>query len=381
MSPRDRGQTTGSPASRRAVVLTAVLSVVAAVVAVGALALVLSRGSDANACGTVVWNAIPETSALPAGWTMVSNRTFVDNLGTTLLGPTPSGATQAPAVFVSTSCYGNDGALAMRRSHEGALAAGATDVSFATLGDESFAVHSSSADNTTVYIRRGALVAEITAAAAVDQSTLDGLARIVDADMTRALSEGPAASHAPLASRAPTAGPTSGTIPSNPPAAPSAAPSQTPVAESHVSPDLEAVLPHVVGTTTFISQSILGTVALQTDAASQALIASLKKLGKTPADLEIAEAQDPSGSFKAYLFAYRVKGVTAAVLGQAVVDSLLVDTSSAPKRSQVSLAGHPTTKLTYATGSSVYLYQLRDVVVAIETPDESLASQVLALVK
>jgi len=381
MSARQREQEAASAGIRRAIFLSVALSGLAAVIAVGALALALSRGSGQGECATVAWGAIPEARALPAGWSMVSNRVFIDNLSTTLLGPAPSGATQASAVYVSLSCYGSDGATAFRRAHDGALAAGASDVSFASLGDESFAVHSAPSSNTTVFIRHGALVADLTAPVSVDDATLAAIARVIDAGMLRALSGVAPPSVAPAAVRSAAPVSTGSSIPSAQPAASGAVPAPSQAAASHVSPDLEAVLPHVVGSTTFTSQSILGTDALKSDAASQALVASLEKLDKTPADLEIAEAQDTSGTFKAYLFAYRVRGVTAAVLGKAVVDSLLVDASSAPKESQVTLAGHAVTKLLYASGSGVYLYDLADAVIAIETPDESLASLVLALLK
>ena len=75
---------------------------------------------------------------------------------TSLVGPAPSAPAQAPAAFVSVTCYGNDAALALARDHEAALGAGATDVSFPKLGDETVAITSTRTGGTTVYVRRGA---------------------------------------------------------------------------------------------------------------------------------------------------------------------------------------------------------------------------------
>lgn len=373
MSRRDRDEPRRSAGSR-ALVFIATLSIVAALVAVGALAFTVTRGGDPSGCRTVAWNAIPETSALPAGWSMVSNRVFPDNLSTTLVGPTPSGSTQGPAVYVSLICYGNDAALAMTRSRDGALAAGATDFAFPSIGDASFAVQSIAAGSTAVYVRRGVLIANLTAPTSMDQSTLDGLARTVDAAMTRALSGTQPPSFAPGSPAASTEG-SAAASPSGP------APSQSAVAESHVAPDLEAKLPHLVGSATLTTQSVLGTSVLQSDAASQALVASLTKLGKTPADLEIAQAHDASGSLQASVLAYRVKGATASDLGKALLASLLTDTSATPKSSQVTLASRPVTKVTFAQSPAVYLYEASGIVFAVQAADDSVASTVLALLK
>ena len=89
---------------RRTVILTAILSVVATLVAVGTLAAVLVRGTDTgqagqadpNACRTVAWSALPNAATLPSGWAIASTRFLVDIVTTTIVGPTPSGSTQAP---------------------------------------------------------------------------------------------------------------------------------------------------------------------------------------------------------------------------------------------------------------------------------------------
>ncbi len=353
----------------RAVALAVALGIVAVVIGVGAVGIALTRGAGSNNCQAVAWNAVPQSDLLPTGWAMVSDRVFVDNLTTTLVGPVPSGSTQRPAVYVSLSCYGGDSTLAMRRAHEGALAAGATDVTLASLGDELLAVSNSAAGTTTVYVRRGDLVAELTAPANLDQSTLAAMGQTVDAAMVHALAAGPTGSALPQSSRAPA------TL-----AAPTASPVPSP-SMSHVVPDLEALLPHTVGTTALTTQSILGTTALGTNAASQSLIASLQKLGKTPADLDYAVAYDPTGTLDLRLFAYRVKGVGATDLASGIVASQMANPAEEPLSSQVTVAGHTVTKISYASGTSIYVVPLNGVVYAVGTKDDSLASTVIGLLR
>ena len=368
---------------RRAVIVTAILSVVATLVAVGTLAAVLVRGTDtgqagSNACRTVAWNALPNAAALPSGWAIASTRFLVDIMTTTVVGPTPSGSTQGPAAFVSVSCFGTDAHLALAREHEAALGAGATDVGLAQLGDESLAVTSTRTGSTTIHIRRGILVADVEAATSLDQAVLQAVAGAVDRAMVQALSATPrpsstaaaagsaAASPAPPASIAPSA-------------SPGASPSPAPV--SHIAPDLEALLPHSVDGTALTSQSVSGTIALGTDATSQALIASLAKLGKTSADLEIAEAHDSTGTLQLRMFGFRVKGMPGSDLATAVVGSWMANTTQTPTRSDVTIAGKKLTKVGYPQGGADYVYGTAAVAFDIETTDESLVAKVLALLK
>lgn len=150
---------------------------------------------------------------------------------------------------------------------------------------------------------------------------------------------------------------------------------------SHVAPDLEALLPHTVEGATLTSQSVVGTTALGTDATSLSLIASLKTLGKTPADLEIAEAHDVAGKLSVRLLGFRVKGVKASDVASAIVGSWMANTTGTPTRSNVTIAGHKLTKVAYAQGGADYVYEGTGVVFDIETTDESLVSKVLALLK
>jgi hypothetical protein len=388
MSRRER-QAAGSGASpRRAVIATLILSVVAMLISVGALAVVLTRGTntaqtggaDPNACRTAAWGAVPSVTALPPGWAIASTRFFVDNLSTQLVGPVPSGSTEGTAAFVSVSCYGSDAALALARSHEAALAAGATDISFPRLGDESLAITSSLTGSTIAYIRRGVLVADVTAPTSLDPTAFQAIAGAVDAAMIQALSPspGPSAAGASSSAGASTLALPEPTATGDPASAPSASPSAAIV--SHVAPDLEALMPLTVEGASFVSQSVTGTTALQSDVTSQSLIASLKNLGKTPDDLQIAEAHDAAGKLPLRLFGFRVNGVPTSDLASAIVESWMANTTLTPKRSDVTIAGHRLTKVAFAQGAD-YVYETTGVVFDIETTDDSLVSKVLPLLE
>jgi hypothetical protein len=368
---------------RGSVILALVLSIVAILVAGAALGVVLVRGSDqagqadATACRTVTWYAVPNAATLPAGWAIASTRFLVDVLTTTLAGPTPSGSTQAPTVFISISCYGTDAQLAFARDHDSAVGAGSTDVSVPPVGDQSAAVTSTSTVSTTIFVRRGILVADITAPTTVDLAVLESIAGAVDGAMTQALSasprpssggasQGPAASSAAQASTAPAASPS---------------PSPSPAPVSHSAPDLEALLPQAVNGTALTSQSVAGTAALGTDATSQSLIASLTKLGKTAANLDIAESHDATGALPMRVFAFRVTGVTGTDLATAIVTSWMANTTDTPTKSAVTIAGHKLTKVSYTTGPADYVYGTATIAFDIETTDETLVPKVLALLK
>jgi hypothetical protein len=148
-----------------------------------------------------------------------------------------------------------------------------------------------------------------------------------------------------------------------------------------VAPDLEALLPKTVEGVAMTSQSVSGTAALGTDATSQSLITSLGKLGKTAADLEIAESHDVTGALQVRLFAFRVKGVSGTDLAAAVVTSWMTNTTQTPTRSTVTIAGHKLTKVGYPQGPADYVYGNASVAFDVETTDETLVAKVLALIK
>lgn len=390
MTRRDRQSTTQDVPLRRAVILAAILSVVATAVSIGALALVLARGTDTgragqpspSVCRTVAWSALPGPDALPSGWAIASTRFLVDLVTTTIVGPAPSGSTQGPVVFVSVTCHGSDAGQAFALGRAAARVSGDADAAFPNLGDESFAVTSTRTSSLAVHVRRGILVADIEAATSVDQATVEAVARAVDDAMALALSGNPPPSPAPAASGSTAASPSPASPAPSASSGPSPSPSPSATPTSHVITDLEARLPKTVDGTAMSVDSVTGATALGTDATSQALIASLEALGKTSADLQIARARDPTGDRPIRLYAFRVVGVEAADLATAIVGAFRADATSAPTESQVTVGGRTLTKVTYSQGPGEYLFGTADgVVFNIETTDESLVPKVLALLR
>jgi hypothetical protein len=156
-------------------------------------------------------------------------------------------------------------------------------------------------------------------------------------------------------------------------------PSESPAASAagnHLAPDLEALLPSQVNETALSTESDTGEAVL--DAWTQVMVTFLAKVGKTPADLELAQAYDPASGLDVSLMAFRLKGVPATELQQAIGDGLVAG-SPALEKSVVTLSGKEVTKLASAEdGWNSYLYAQGDVVYIIGTSDETLAGTALA---
>ena len=395
--PPDRGGT-----------LATGLALVALIIASAALAVVVLRpsGGTAATCQGVAWDALPDATSLPAGWSLADSSFVADGYSTTFVGvvpgtstdtpspassttpgasivspsPTATGAATAPAiaptVAVRASCVGASAEDAITRAHDTALAGGATDATFPDLGDDSFAW--SDADGTTmVAFRRGEVVVYLTASAAVAEADLETAATAQDEALATAAGGGIAA----LGNGGATAGAT-GTVAgggSTPAASGPADTSSADATSPHDLPALEAVLPHTVNGLTLGSQSTTGTTALGDDASSQALLASLQAMGKTAADLGLAEAFDESGTLDLDLVAYQVKGADANVLREDIVQSWLAAGSSGITTSQTTVGGKPVIKVDYGDGGQLdYLYARDDLVIDVASGDPALAAQVLA---
>jgi hypothetical protein len=355
----------GLPAARR---LALPLSLLAVAIAIAALAVTMLRGSppSASSCRTSAWNAVPALDALPSGWTMSGTGFYVDSLATTLVGPTPSDGTQGPTIYVSVSCYGGDAHEALTRSRAAALAAGSVDMEFPRVGNETTATRDTAAGSLSVYVLRGSLVANLAAPSDIDLINLQTAAQAVDAAMSRA--ETPGAS-LPAQVRPSTA------------AAASASPPH-PSADvlTHVAPDLEALLPKKIDSTVLTTDSSTAASAVVGDASSAALTDALKKMGKVPNDLQMAEAYDGTAKVDIYVIGFRIPGVTAAKLAPVIIGSWLAPPSANATTSKVTVAKKDMTKITFADGGpSDYIYQHGDVVFDIETPDAAVAEKVAAL--
>ncbi len=378
VSPRaPRG---GERRPTRSPLLTAAvaLSVVAVAASLAGFAIALTRGPATDACRSLAWNAVPEAAALPVGWSIVSSHVFVDNLSVSMGGPGASGGS-AMGANLSVSCFGSDAALALTRSHDSALAAGAAEASFPTIGDESLAVRTAAAGTVSFWVRHGELVAEGTASGGISQGDLEALARALDAGMARAVAGSPPPAAVALGSEPSAAAASASSVAS--PAA-SAAPSGSAVAVSHAAPDLEAHLPTQVDGTALTSQSTIATNAITNDAASRSLVTTLAKLGKTTDQLVIAAAYDPTGKLDLRIFAFRLLGATETQVRTVLIDGWLNSGSNPPTSSTITVSGEPVTKLRYAQATGAdYIVSRGDLVFDIETADETLVAKVLATLR
>ena len=145
-------------------------------------------------------------------------------------------------------------------------------------------------------------------------------------------------------------------------------------------PDLEAALPHSINGTPFTTQSLTGTDAIGTDPASTALAASIKGFGKTPADFQVAEAYDDSNTIAVTVIGFRLTGVDATKLRQAIIASWLAAAASGVTTAPQTIAGKAVIAVDYGDGGPLdYVYVKGSTVFDVSTGDPGLAASVLGL--
>jgi hypothetical protein len=351
------------------------LSVVAIVVSLGAVAFTVLRGGGAgssDSCRTLAWDALPNDSSLPDGWTVTAGNFYADGAGNSLVGPETADGSAPETLYLQVTCYGGDSHLAMTRSHQSALGSGSTDAKgLPAVGDESFATEDPTNGSTSVYVRRGGLVAVLVVPTTLDPANLEQVVRAVDGSMASAGSTA-----ARPTARPPVANPSGGVDEPTAEASGSDEPVGTPM---HGALELEALLPKAVGGVALTRQSTTGMTAIGSDPAIQeALTTFLAKLGKTPADLQSAEAYDETGVSDVGIFAYRVSGITGPVLGQAIVDSDSVAAGSGVTSTKETIGGKAVTHIRYSEISGDdYVYVKGDVVFDVTTGDPATAIQAL----
>ena len=368
--------------SRRLVFGVGILSIVAILLAGAALVLMLVRGTSAAAddsCRALAWASLPDVSTLPSGWTLAGSGFYSDGYSTSFVGPAPADtSTVQPSIYVRLNCVGADDQLALTRSHDAGVAAGSSDVAFAKLGDQSFALQDATG-GTTVYFRQDGIVAYLVAVSSVSPTELQQAATAVDLAISSAAAstgKGTAVIGTPapggvivLGSPGPSSAPGSG--------APAPSPTSTP---SHSVPDLEAALPHSINGTPFTTQSLTGTDAIGTDPASTSLAASIKSFGKTPADFQVAESYDDSGTIAVTVIGFRLTGVDATKLRQAIIASWLAAAASGVTTAPQTIAGKAVIAVDYGDGGPLdYVYVKGSTVFDVSTGDPGLAASVLGL--
>ena len=154
--------------------------------------------------------------------------------------------------------------------------------------------------------------------------------------------------------------------------------SDSPEPESHVSPALEAVLPKTAGATALTTQSWTGTTLLSDDGWSNAFTTFLQSVGKTPADLLIAQGYDQTGNIDLTVAAFKISGVSAADVRKTLVNAWKADYPELATTSET-VGGKKVTKGVFQdTGIDSYWYEHEDLVYDVETADSDLAATVLA---
>lgn len=357
-----------------ALIVVGLLSGLALVIAGAALFVTLTRPAPAaeGSCRTVAWDALPTSDMLPEGWTISGSGFYSDGYGASFSGPAASGTQAAPALNVRVSCYGTDGHLAVTRSHTSDLALGGTDVPFSDIGDEALATVDASGTTTSVYIRRGLLVASI-AAQAVSSADLEEAAAAIDDAMVEA--EATAAESAPADANETD----EGAVPSDENATDEPEPTEP---ELHSFPDLEALLPKTVDGTPLSAQSTTATEALSGDPTSEALFQWLTDNGKTSDDLEFAEAYDLTSTVDADFTALRVKGIAAAKLRQELLASWLGATASGVTTTNKTIGGKAVLTIDYGDGGALdYVLEQGDVVLILSSSEPAAIERILSGLK
>ena len=362
--------------SRRTFLVVAMVAVVAVVLAGAALAVTLMRpaaSASTDACRSLAWAALPDQSTLPSGWSLAGSGFYSDGYSTSVIGPAASGATDVPSIYVRLNCLGSDDHLALTRSHDAAVAAGATAVAFPKLGDESFALQDPTG-GTDVYFRQNGIVVYLVASTTVAPADLQQSATAFDLAIAGATGSSGSNVISSISSPPPAVASTAPVGVASP--APSAGPSSTP---SHTVPALEAILPQSVNGTPFSTQSLTGTDALGTDAASVSLAASIKGFGKTPADFQVAESYDNTGTVAVTIIGFRVVGVDGTPVRQAIIASWLAAAGSGVTTSPATVSGKSLIKVDYGDGGPLdYVYVHGQDVFDVSTADTTLAATVLS---
>ncbi len=374
---RAPGDPSASSRARLTLLVASIALVVAALgLAFGAAAFLRGGG---DACRTAAWDSEPSAGDLPADWAVSTSQVGPDGLGVTLAGATTDAATDAPAIYVTVSCYGADSGAALARSRERIEAAGEVVTARADLGDDGYGLSDATSGALAVHFRRGALVAYLATTGTVAQSDLDAIAIAVDSAMRRALgtsgpqasptfsSLDPGSSDGPSSSASPGPSETAGAE-----ASPSAPPDEA-------APELVALLPTKIAGTALARDSAAGADVLGDDSLSRALAAALRSLGAKVDDLRVAQAYDETDTLDLYLLAFGVTGVSGAKLEPVILRTWLSAGEDGVTTKTATVGGKEITTVDYGDGGSMaYVRTTAEAVVILQTADEALAAEVVA---
>ncbi len=263
-------------------------------------------GAGAADCQARAWDATPTENDLPTGWRVEATNFFPSNLSVTIAGP-PAAEGAEGAIYATVTCYGRDGGEAVARSRSADESSGNPTDDLEDIGDEGYTVGDELQGLSTIHFRRGDLVAYIVIAGTVSSAELRATAQAFD----RAIQEARAGD---VPSPAPPRTAVPGSLsPESQAPEPSLEPSVEPSGPaspdaSAAAPGLEGLLPTSVADTPLTTDSVTGTEILQDDPSSRAIIAALRALGRTPAELQVAQAYDETEELDLYFVAFRLPG-------------------------------------------------------------------------
>ena len=348
------------------------LAVALAALAVALVALAWSvffSGSGSSDCQARAWDSIPEERDLADGWSVSATSFFVGNATVTLEGPAADAETGEGVIYTTVTCYGKDSAEALARSRVADASTGSPTSDLEDIGDEGYQIGDDGTGVSAMHFRRGDLVSYLVVAGNVTADELRAAAEAFDQAMIDAK-----AGDIPSLEPAEAPGLIDSLAPDDTGLEPSAAPSEL-APESPASATLDALLPKEIAGTPFVVETSLATDALGDDAGSKAVVAGLRELGKTPEDLELAQAYDETGTADLVLFAFRLPGVAPEALRSLVLDSWLVASAEGVTTEDVELGGKTLTHVDYGDElADAYLYSVGDVAVIIQTGTEELAA-------
>ena len=104
------------------------------------------------------------------------------------------------------------------------------------------------------------------------------------------------------------------------------------------------------------------------------MTAGLRALGKSPADLELAEAYDENQAVDLYLFGFRLPGADPEALKSLVLNSWLVADAEGVTTEDVELGGKTMTHVDYGDDfPDAYVYSLGETAIIIYSGSQDLA--------
>ena len=151
-----------------------------------------------------------------------------------------------------------------------------------------------------------------------------------------------------------------------------------PAGDTHDAIAMESLLPTTLSGNAMQIQSWNGDGVLTDDPWSASMTAFLAASCKLPTDLHVAQSYDPNEAIDASVGVYKVDGVAATTLRDALIEAWKGDYPDM-KLSQVTIGGKDITKGDFGADSPMsYIWIHGDEVYDIETSDETIATAALA---